>query len=202
MSDEKSEKTQYEDAVEEFKAADQAYLTSQERMLSGQLVVDLLEMTRDPNQLMQQWQIYRDQLRKLLEDRNAKLTAAKNALRQAVILGPTQWRGPDGKSTSIAFEQFSCSSVTKRTYDAKSLIEGTARHGLQERLLQLEGKDKDGRPYKLVQQVWEVDYQGVTNWLDAHKLDDVKDGAYDEKEGTPQVKGPKPLTFLGDERKD
>lgn len=202
MSEEK-QKTEYEELIEEFKNADKAFAEAQQKLLSGQLVVELMEMTRDPNQLKQQWDIFIQQLRTLLEDRNAKLTSAKNAMRQAVQLTPTQWRGPEGASTQISFDGFgSCSSVTKRTFDPNSLLNGTAKHGLQERLLSLTARDKDGKEYKLVEQKWSIDYEGVMSWLKAHKLEDVIDGAYDEKESTPQVKGPKPLSFLGDPKGD
>ena len=62
--------------------------------------------------------------------------------------------------------------------------------------------NKEGKEVPLVKQEWDIDYDGVMNWLRASKLDDVITGAYDEKESTPQVKGPKEVAFLGDKKKD
>lgn len=186
-----SERKDYETAVELFQEADKKFKALEESFLGGDWL---------PEELRQQFVTLREQVRSSLEDRNAKLTAAKNALRQAVVLGPTQWRGPDGKPSVVSFGPFNCSSVTGRNFDSKSLLEGAQKHGLLERLLELKSIDKDGKEYKLVQQSWDIDYDGVKNWLKAHKLDDVLEGAYDEREKTPTVKGPKPLAFLGEEK--
>jgi len=187
-----SEKKEYELAVEAFQTADKEYQAIQEKFLNGDWL---------PEHVRGQFVTLIEQIRSSLEDRNAKLTAAKNAMRQAVVLGPSQWRGHDGKTTVVSSGPFNCNSTTKRTFDPKSLLDGVQRHGLLESLLELKGIDKEGKEYRLVQQVWEVDYEPVKNWLAANKLTDVLDGAYDEKEGTPTVKGPKPLAFLGEELK-
>jgi hypothetical protein len=186
-----SESKDYEVAVEKFQAADKKYQELAEKFLSGDWM---------PPEMKKEHQTLRDQVRSSLEDRNAERIAAANALRQAVVLGPTQWRGAEGKTTVVAFGPFNCSSVTKRTFDAKSLLDGAQKHGLLERLLELKSRDKDGVEYKLVEQVWKIDYDGISSWLKAHKLTDVLEGAYDEKESTPTVKGPKLLAFLGDEK--
>jgi hypothetical protein len=47
---------------------------------------------------------------------------------------------------------------------------------------------------------YDIDYMGVLAWLRANELNDVVEGAYDEKESTPQVKGPKVLAFLGESK--
>ena len=186
-----TEKKEYELAVEAFQEAEKKYEELEDRFLNGDWL---------PQNLKADFLTLREQVRSSLEDRNAKLTAAKNALRQAVVLGPTQWRGPDGKPTVVSSGPFNCNSTTKRNFDAKSLLDGVQKHGLLERLLELKGRDKEGKEYNLVQQVWEIDYEPVKHWLSANKLTDVLDGAYDEKEGTPTVKGPKTLAFLGEEK--
>jgi hypothetical protein len=192
-----SEKREYETAVEEFVSADRHFEELKTKFMDGSILFDLSPdrgVQHMQAQMVEAWK----ELAKRLEDRNAKLTAAKNAMRQAVVLAPTQWRGPEGQPTVVSFSGFSCSSVTKRTFDPKSLLDGASKHGLLERLLALTGRDKNGQEYKLVQQVWEIDYDGVKSWLQAHGLSDVLEGAYDEKEGTPQAKGPKLLAFLGE----
>jgi hypothetical protein len=42
----------------------------------------------------------------------------------------------------------------------------------------------------------------VLNWLKANNLTDVISGACEENEKTPQVKGLKALTFLGEKKDD
>ena len=136
-----------------------------------------------------------------LEVRNDRLKNAADALRQSVVLTTTQWRGPDGKATMSEAGPFKVSSVTHRSFDPPSLFNLVDKHGLRERLMELTSINKDGKTYHLVEQKWDIDYPSVLQWLRANQLTDIIDGAYDEKEKTPQVKGPKPLAFLG-EKKD
>lgn len=86
--------------------------------------------------------------------------------------------------------------------DHSTLFELSKQRGLFERLLDLKSIDKDGKEYHLVQQKWEVDYDKVLSWLRANKMDDVALAAYDEKEGTAKVSGPKEIYYLGDKKKD
>ena len=188
----------YEKAVEEFEAADKKYKEMQEAMTNGDVLLDLVSSTKDPAVLRREWQGFLSSLHQALEDRNIKLKNAADLLRQAVVLTTTQWRGPDGKATTLKSGPFTVSSVTGRSFDAKSLLDMAAKHGIQERLLELTSLDKDGKPYHLVELKYDIDYQGVLAWLRANELNDIVDGAYDEKEKTPSVKGPKALAFLGE----
>lgn len=200
-----SEKKDFDKAVDEFQAADTQLRWHIDRFLTGDYILDLAQNLVDKpafvGLLQEEHKKYVEHIEKLTEDRNAKLKTAQNALRQSVVLGPTQWRGPDGKTDSMSVGPFVCTSVTKRTFDSKSLLDGVQKHGLLERLLSLTNRDKEGNEYNIVEQVWAIDYEPVKNWLAANKLDDVLKGAYDEQESTPQVKGPKPVALLGQEIK-
>lgn len=188
----------YEKAVEEFEAADKKYREMQEYVMGGEALVSIASHSLNPDVIKREWTGLMAELQRVLEDRNIKLKNAADLLRQAVVLTTTQWRGPDGKATTLKAGPFSVSSTTGRGFDAKSLLDLAAKHGLQERLLELTSLDKDGKPYHLVEMKYEIDYQGVLAWLRANELNDIVDGAYDEKEKTPSVKGPKVLAFLGE----
>jgi hypothetical protein len=58
--------------------------------------------------------------------------------------------------------------------------------------------DKDGQEKPILKQEWNIDYEATLQWLKGNKLDKVIESAYDEKEKTPQVKGPKAIVFLGE----
>ena len=196
-----SEKTEYEKAVEAFEKADAEYIERQDFFESGLFLAELMAMCQgDLVKMQAQWKIAWGQLHTLLENRNTLLKTAQVALRQVAQLAPSQWRGPEGKTTTITSKGFTVNSVTSRTFDPQSLFALIQKHGLLERLMELEATNKDGVRYKVVQQSFDIDYESTLKWLKANKLDDVIDGAYDEKEKTPQVKGPKELAFLGDKK--
>lgn len=190
--------TDYEKAVADFEEADTVYKAKQESLLNGDALLAIVSRVNDPQVIRREWQGFLSSLQQSLEERNVKLKNAADLLRQAVVLTTTQWRGPDGKATTLKAGPFSVSSTTGRSFDAKSLLDMAAKHGLQERLLELTSLDKDGKPYHLVEMKYEIDYQGVLAWLRANELNDIVEGAYDEKEKTPSVKGPKALAFLGE----
>lgn len=189
----------YLDALTEFTSADQRYHTLEENLLTGMFFDDIEDMKPDVQR--REYRELVQKVREALEERNARLKALQDLLRQQVTLSVTKWRGPDGAPTELSAGPFRVSSVTFRNFDPKSLFNLTKKHGLLERLMDLKTLDKDGKEVHLVQQTYEIDFKNVLAWLRANKLEDVVNGAYDEKEGTPQVKGPKPLTFLGDEVK-
>lgn len=193
-------KTDYEVAVEEFEKADDAYRELLAKFETGDIILDVSQRG-DANSMKRQYMEAKVELERRKDDRNAKLVSAANALRAAVQLAPTQWRGPDGKSTTLKYGPFTVASVTKRSFNAQSLLELAMKKGFSEELLKLSTIDRNGKPYKLVDQKWEIDYQAVFEWLRMHGHEDVIDGAYDEKESTPQVKGPKTCALMGEEFK-
>ena len=196
-------KKDYETAVDAFLAAEKTWKESEEYVSSGKFMADVLvNAGGNPSKAMSEWTAIWNDLRLKQEDYNAKRKSAADALRQAVVLTPNQWRGPDGDPTMFSYGGFKVSSVTKRGFDAEALFTNIRKHSLLDRLLGLKMVNKEGKEVPLVKQEWDIDYDGVMNWLRANKLDDVITGSYDEKESTPQVKGPKEIYFLGDKKKD
>lgn len=201
MANAEAPKKDHEIAVEAFIAAEKVWKEAEERLSSGKFIEDLVVGGPGAHPI-DTWRRIWEDLRLKLEDYNAKRKSAADALRQTVVLTPNQWRGPDGASTTLACGDFKVSSVTKRGFDAESLFNLIRKHGLLDRLLSLKMLNKDGKEEPLVKQEWDINYEGLLNWLRANKLDDVVTGAYDEKESTPQVKGPKEIYFMGDKKKD
>jgi hypothetical protein len=195
-------KKDYELAVDAFKAADSAYEELEKYITEGFAVRDIVTTCgNDQDKAAREWCTLWGRLSNYLEDRNAKRKAAVNALRQAVVLTESQWKGIDGKPVSLQYDKFTVTSHTKRSFHSQDLLQGAQRHGLLESLLALKGMDKDGKSYSLVEQQWVIDFDGVKNWLIGAGLNDVLQGAYDEVDGTPAVTGPKELAFLGETRK-
>ena len=195
-----SEKKDYEIAIEQFNTFNAEYLRLQEYVEGGGFFREIISTCQGSiEQMQEQWKILWNQLRVTLENRNTALKTAQNALRQAVQLAPTQIRGDTGKPTVITEGTFTSTSVTKRWFDGESLLKLAGEHGLAERLLEIEAINKDGERYKIVKPTYEVDYAEVLKWIRTNHLEDLMN-AYDEKESTPQVKGPKSLAFLGEKK--
>lgn len=198
-----SVKKDYENAVDAFLFAEKVWKDAEEYVSSGKFIYDLMvDSGGDTLKASNGWVRIWNDLRLKQEDYNAKRKSAADALRQAVVLTPNQWRGPEGDATMITYGGFKVSSVTKRSFDSETLFAAMRNHGLLDRLLSLKMVNKEGKEVPMVKQEWDIQYDGVLNWLRANKLDDVVTGAYDEKESTPQVKGPKEVYFLGDRKKD
>lgn len=195
MTDQKD----HEKAVDDFVAADKAFKDYQEQFLDGTLV-EQIAATGRPDTAKAQWEVAVRQLRALLEDRNAKYTTAAQALRAAVQIAPTQWRGPDSKAHVLNYGPAKVSSVTHRGFDPEALIRECQKKGILERLLQLTYTTKDGQQENAMKQVWEYDYETILKWLKLSKLEDVLQASYDEKDKTPMVTGIKRLTFLGENK--
>lgn len=190
------EKSPYEVAYDQYKIADQRYQELEAHWTSGNFLHETQGKTLEEARVMYAHLV--ESVQRALDDRNEKLKAVGDALRQKVTLQVSKWRGPEGKPTTLTVGEFKVSSTTRRRFDPKSLMSLCAKHGLLERLLELKGTDKDGKEYKLIDQAWFIDYEPVLNWLKANQLQDVIDGSYDEEEKTPTVKGPKVLAFVGD----
>lgn len=200
--------TDYEVAIQRFEAADLNYRQQEEYISSGQAISDIVKANYPPDNAQQQWGIIWERLKNALEERNASLKAAKDALRFAVVLTHTQQRGIDGESTTLTVGSFKVSSVTRRNLDAAKLFAFVNSKGKLQELLALNKPNKDGQLEPLVRQEFKFDVAGVASWLVSNGMQEVlqpnKDagtGAYEETESTPSVKGPKVLGFLG-EKKD
>lgn len=196
-------KKDHELAVDEFVQADTRYREIEEKLLDGTLAFEVsVAAAGRPDYFKDRWQQAIAAVQTALEDRNVKAKAAVHALRQAVQLAPSQWRGPDGKSTVLNYGPASVSSVTSRSFDCESLLVQLQKKGLLERALQLSFTTKDGKEQRAFRQEWIVEYEPMLKWLKQNNFDDVVQAAYDEKEKTPQVKGLKPLTFVGETKGD
>jgi hypothetical protein len=156
---------------------------------------------QDARFMMNQWQMVMADLQKRLEERNKLLIEAQNALRQAVPITDTQWRGAEGGPTVVSYGRFKATSKTFRSFDAQSLITGVTAANKLEELMNLKVFDKrTGGPKPAIQQKIEIDYEQVKTFLRLEKLDDVFNGSYDEEEGTPAVTGPKSIAFIGENK--
>lgn len=195
-------KPEYETAIDEFMEAEQKYSDLEKHFMSGLVLRQLYVQGGEVEELIVNFQAVLAELKTLLEDRNAKLQNAKNAIRSVVQLGPSQWRGPEGNPTTLTYGPFSVSSFTMRSLDAETLLTLAKSKGFEPELMALKGISKTGESVPLVQTKVDVDYQGVLQWLKQRGYDDVIEGAYDEKERTPMVKGPKPVAFFGEKKKD
>lgn len=192
-----AEKKDYEKAIDAFEEADAKFNSLKEKVSSGEIFQSI--WSNDIRFFQSQWQQVLTHLQELLEERNKLLGEAQNALRQAVPISETQWRGPEGQATTVSYGRFKVNSKTYRSFDPQSLLEGVAKEGKLEQLLKIQTFDKkSGEPKPAVRQVYEVDYEQVKTFLRLEKLDKVFDGSYDEREGTPAVSGPKLIAFLGD----
>ena len=198
MSDDRP-KTEYQIAVEEFEKADAKYKEAEEEFLNGTTLTSIVALTKGgPDELKAAWRQAIEEIKNLLQDRNSKLTTAKNSLRGTVQISSLQERGHDGKPTVSHEGPFTVSSVTYRSFEADDLMNLCKKNKVLDELLTLKKMDKAGKEVRLVRQEWEIDYEGVRNWLLSKSLNTILTAAYAEKEGTPQVKGPKKLAFLGD----
>lgn len=198
-----ADKKEYERAVDAFEVADAAYAKLQEYVESGEFLREILNRSMGNYETAQtHWNQVWEKLKALKDERNVKLKSAKDALRQAVVLGPTQERGPEGTATIIRYGDFTVSSVTHRTFEPESLIKLCERFGVLQELMGLQYLDKDGVEKFAFKQEWKVNYERVMEWLKARDLQTVINGAYDEQEKTPSVRGPKEIAFLGEKKGD
>lgn len=195
-------KTAAEEAADAAKQAGDKSKALIAKLENGDFLEELVMMSDGDVEKMQgNWRTFYTQVRESVEDYNAKVTEAKNQLRQVVTLAPLQIRGPGGESTVRSVGPFTVTSVTKRSFDAAKLIAAAKAHGILERILELTAINKEGQPYRLVQEEWSIDFLALHNWLKEHNYSAVITAAYVETESTPQVRGPKELSLLGDAKK-
>lgn len=195
-------KTDADIAVDGFNEAHTKVKELLAKIESGEFIPELITMSQGSMDAMKAgWKQLFTQTREAIEQYNVKRREVSDAIRQQVMLAPTQWRGPEGKPTQVKVGAFAGASITKRSFDPESLFKAAKSHGLLERIMELKAWNADGKEYNVVQQEWEIDYTVLHNWLRERGLDDIIKIAYNEKESTPQIRGPKELYFLGDEKK-
>ena len=197
---EKAVVPEYVTLVETFLTADKEYKKAEEEMLDGTTLVEISVTSKDPSQMKTQWRQALDHLRKLLDDRNAKLHEAQTAMRGTVQLSGLQERGFDGKTSTVREGPFTVASNTWRSFNGEDLMRECQKRGVLKELLDLQYTDKKtSEVCPAVRQTWEIKYDTVKDFLLSKEMGDVLRGAaYHETEKTPMVKGPKPLAFLGD----
>lgn len=197
MSEEQVEVRPHERAVDAFLAVQTDLKAELEKFENGDFVEELFD-SKDVEEAKTRFLSFKQHLRDLVERHNVALNEAKSAMRALVQIGPSQWRGPDGKPDVITHKGFQVSSVTKRSWDPEALFNHLTRVGAVDRYMALTQADKTGTQVPIIKQTWDIDYDAVKKQLQADGLQEIINGAYDEKESTPQAKGPKPLTYLGE----
>lgn len=197
------DKKEYEKAIEEFEIVDAAYSSLQSYIENGEFMREILgHSLGNVETAKDMWSQMWNKLRSLKEDRNARLKVAKDSLRQAVVLGPSFERGPDGRATVVKCGNFTVSSVTNRGFDAQTLIRLCDKYGIMEELQALTYPDKNGVDAKAFKQTYEINYEKVAEWLRAKNMTNILEVAYAEMEKTPAVKGPKEVASLGEKKGD
>lgn len=196
------EKPEFEKLVDEFMEADKRYTAVEEQFMNGNILKEILVPGISPERVVEEFKMVIDEMKALLEDRNSKLTMAKNALRSSVQMSESQFRGPDGKPSVVNYGPFSVSSVTRRKLDPETLLEQATKRGFLGELTALRIPSKDGSMVPLVKQEYSINYEAVTTWLTQRGLSEVIAASYEEADGTPMVKGPKKLAFLGEKKDD
>jgi hypothetical protein len=192
---------EFQRAVDAFEIADAELKVLQQAFEDGSILYKCLPAD-DMEKLIQNYNAAMEDLKKKLEDRNAKLQAAQNALRSSIMPTQTQWRGPDGKATMMKYGRFEVSSKTSRSFVPDTLFKLVQQKGMFTRLLEEHAFDKkSGESRPIIRQRWDMDYEQVKNFLRENNMEEVIIAAYDEDEMTPAVQGPRPIAFLGDTKK-
>lgn len=197
----------HEVLVDEFMTLDKECQTLVEKFQTGEILYECIppnaptmgELIKVMRSKFVDFQSY---LKQLIEKRNAKLQEASTALRSTVMAGQNVRRGVDGKATTNRYGPFEVSSKTSRFFDPEKLFAGVQEQGLFQRLLEHKTIDRDtGEEIPVVRQEWKILYEPVKNWLREQNLEQILQTAYDEAEGTPAVKGPKELGWIGEAKK-
>ena len=195
--------TEHEQAVAEFKNADEEYQTIRSFVESGKFLKEIFDRSQgNLNAALQVWEQIWKKLEEMNENRNSKLKVVKDSMRRAVQLAVSERRGPDGSATVIKSEMFTVSSVTHRNLKANVVMDMCTSRGLQDELSSLTYADKFGAQKPAISIEYELNYERVMSWLKSKGLIDVIQAAYEEVEKTPAVKGPKETSFLGEQKKE
>jgi hypothetical protein len=142
------EKQEHEKLVEEFMDIDKQCQEMVEAVTSGRVIVDCVPtegfngVSEFIQKLVSNFVAYQENLKVLIEQRNAMLQQVASAMRALVMPGVNQWRGPDGKSTFIKYGPFEVASRTHRSFDPTTLFKLVAERGMESRLKELTYIDK------------------------------------------------------------
>jgi hypothetical protein len=197
---------QHQILVDEFLDLDKQCQEIIEKFNTGKILYDAMptdggsgSLKEFMDKLVAKFNAARAFLNLLIEKRNAKLQEVSAAMRSLVMAGENVQRGPDGKASVQRYGPFEVSSKTFRGFTPETLFGELQKLGLYERVLDLKQINKNsGAEEAAIQQEWKIAYETVKNWLREQNLEEVLQNAYEEKEGTPAVTGPKPLAMLGE----
>jgi hypothetical protein len=199
---------EYAKPVDEFLELDKQCQELIEKFTSGRILYECVpvEPMPDPasfmNKMIEKFNSFQTYMKELIDLRNSKLQDIQNALRAAVTATVVTRKGPDGKATVISYGPFKVNSRTVRTFDPATLFGKVQELGLYTKLLELKMIDKNtGEQIPAIRQEWEISYEPVKNMLREMNLENIISEAYREKEETPAVTGPKPISFIGEVQK-
>lgn len=185
--------------MDDFVEADEAYKELEQKLLSGDLVIELYQnYSHDLSSMKAEFLTFMGRLQEKLSERNTKFQNAKTEMRKLVQLEQGKERGPDGSSETRRYGPLTVNSVTNRSFDPTRLMSVAREKGILNELMNLTMMTKEGVTSRVVQEEITIDYQNMHQWLLEKGLEGMLNTAYREKEGTPQVKGAKPIAFLGD----
>jgi hypothetical protein len=198
----------YVPPVEEFLEIDKKCQELVEKFTSGRILYECMpvEPAPDPatymSKMIEKFNSFQTYLKQMIDLRNSKLQEIQNAMRAAVTETVGARKGPDGKATVISYGPFKVNSRTVRSFDAAKLFGKVQELGLYTKLLDLKMIDKTtGEQVAAIQQEWTIPYEPVRNWLRELNLEAIITEAYTEKEETPAVTGPKPISYIGEAQK-
>lgn len=195
--------TAFEKAVAEFKDADEEFQLLRSFIESGDFLSEVFSRSQGNEAAAKQvWDQLWKKLDALNESRNSKLKTVKDALRREVQLSNAGRRGPDGPATVVKCEEFSVSSVTRRSLRADIVMDMCAQAGLEGELSTLTYMDKFGASKPALAVEYSLNYERTLSWLKSKGLLNIIEAAYQEEESTPAVKGPKETTFLGEQKRE
>jgi hypothetical protein len=194
----------------QWQAAHQNYKDLEEHILSGEFIKEMWTnpAVQTPEDAQEHFLGEMESFKRAQEELNIKTLELRNAMRQLVVLAPTQWRGWDGDPSVETMGTFRVRSTTHREFDVKELLRlarkydegrGLVGRGLEQELLSLTYPDeKTGQAKPALEPVWKQKYSVIKDYLLSKGLEILVKGSYEERDGTPQVFGPKKIHWLGD----
>lgn len=197
----KEEASDYQKAINAFEEADGAYQELAGKVQDGTILYELANATT-MQEMVERFRQVLDALKSLLDERNAKLQEAQNAMRSAITPKEGQKRGPDGRADFLKYGRFEANTKTSRSFKPDLLLAGVQAKGLYGRLFEQTMHDKkSGEVKPIVEQEWKINFEQVKNFLRENNCEDVIDYAYKEEELSPAVSGPKPVLFMSEVKK-
>lgn len=192
-------KTEYEVLVEEFEKSDAELKDYLSMIENGDFIKEIFDNSLgNSNMAKEHWLSLWDKVRSLTEERNVKLSQAKDALRSAIISSQNGPRGPDAKAETLKSGKFLVTSTTNRSLNAEKVIEICSKLGILDELKEASYMDSNGTVVPLLKQEWFIEYGKAKEWLIAKGHENIIQLSYQEIEKTPRVTGPKKLAMLGE----